>query len=93
MRDERFEVRVYLRPGEGYIGSAPELRQPVVALSLGGLRRPRCEPARRAGRRGRQGTGAGGLNLLLSLRCGVPVARASARHQPFRQFRCRLISN
>ena len=23
----------------GYIGSAPELRQPIVALSLGGLRR------------------------------------------------------
>jgi hypothetical protein len=24
---------------KGYIGSAPELRQPIVALSLGGLRR------------------------------------------------------
>ena len=29
----------------GYIGSAPELRQAVVALSLGGLRRKRIEIA------------------------------------------------
>ena len=39
MRDERFEVRVSFDERRGYIGSAPELRQAVVALSLGGLRR------------------------------------------------------
>ena len=38
MRDERFEVSVTFDE-RGYIGSAAELRQPVVALSLGGLRR------------------------------------------------------
>jgi hypothetical protein len=26
-------------PMKGYVASAPELRQPIVALSLGGLRR------------------------------------------------------
>jgi hypothetical protein len=34
-----FEVNVTFSPERGYIGSAPELRSPVVALSLGGLRR------------------------------------------------------
>ena len=38
MRDGRLEVSVTFDE-RGYIGSAPELRQPVVALSLGGLRR------------------------------------------------------
>ena len=38
MRDERFEVSVTFDE-RGYIGSTPELRQPIVALSLGGLRR------------------------------------------------------
>ena len=37
--DERLEVSVTFDARHGYIGSAPELRQPVVALSLGGLRR------------------------------------------------------
>ena len=39
MRDERFEVSVTFDARRGYIASAPELRQPMVALSLGGLRR------------------------------------------------------
>jgi hypothetical protein len=39
MRDERFEVRVTFDAERGYVVSAPELRQPIVALSLGGLRR------------------------------------------------------
>jgi hypothetical protein len=39
MRDERLEVSVTFVPAKGYVGSAPELRQPVVAVSLGGLRR------------------------------------------------------
>ena len=39
MRDERFEVSVTFDAERGYIASAPELRQPIVALSLGGLRR------------------------------------------------------
>jgi hypothetical protein len=37
--DERLEVSVTFDARHGYIASAPELRQPVVALSLGGLRR------------------------------------------------------
>ena len=39
MRDEGFEVSVTFDAERGYVASAPELRQPVVALSLGGLRR------------------------------------------------------
>jgi hypothetical protein len=39
MRDERFEVSVTFDERRGYVASAPELRQPVTALSLGGLRR------------------------------------------------------
>ena len=39
MREERLEVSVTFDERHGYIGSAPELRQAVVALSLGGLRR------------------------------------------------------
>jgi hypothetical protein len=36
---DQFEVAVTFDAERGYIGSAPELRQPIVALSLGGLRR------------------------------------------------------
>jgi hypothetical protein len=39
MSGERLEVSVTYDASCGYIGSAPELRWPVVALSLGGLRR------------------------------------------------------
>jgi hypothetical protein len=39
MPDERLEVSVTYDARHGYIGSAPELRSPVMALSLGGLRR------------------------------------------------------
>ena len=39
MRDDRFEVSVTFDERRGYVASAPELRQPVVAVSLGGLRR------------------------------------------------------
>ena len=39
MGDERLDVTVTFDAERGYIASAPELRQPVVALSLGGLRR------------------------------------------------------
>jgi hypothetical protein len=40
MPDERLEISVTFDARHGYIGHrAPELRQPVVALSLGGLRR------------------------------------------------------
>jgi hypothetical protein len=39
MRDERLEVSVTFDERRGYIASAPELPQPVLALSLGGLRR------------------------------------------------------
>ncbi len=39
MRDERLEVMITFDPTRGYSGSAPELRSPVVAPSLGGLRR------------------------------------------------------
>ena len=52
MPEERFEVSVTFDE-RGYIGSAPELRQPVVALSLGGLRR-KIEIAATARRRSRR---------------------------------------
>jgi hypothetical protein len=39
MREERLEVSVTFDERHGYVGSAPELRQAMVALSLGGLRR------------------------------------------------------
>jgi hypothetical protein len=39
MPDERLEISVTFDARHGYIATAPELRQPVVALSLGGLRR------------------------------------------------------
>ena len=39
MRDERFEVAVTFDERRGYVASAPKLRAPVRALSLGGLRR------------------------------------------------------
>ena len=61
MRDERLEVSVTFDERHGYIGSAPELRQAVVALSLGGLRRKieiaaaaRRRPRRAAARRSRR---------------------------------------
>jgi hypothetical protein len=38
MSGDRLEVNVTFDE-RGYIGSGPELRSPVVALSLGGLRR------------------------------------------------------
>jgi hypothetical protein len=39
MRDDRFEVSVTFDERRGYVATAPGLRAPVVALSLGGLRR------------------------------------------------------
>jgi hypothetical protein len=39
MRDDRFEVCATFDERRGYVATAPELRQPVAALSLGGLRR------------------------------------------------------
>jgi hypothetical protein len=39
MREERLEVSVTFDERHGYIDSAPELWLPVMALSLGGLRR------------------------------------------------------
>ena len=38
MSGDKLEIKVTFEE-RGYIGSAPELRQAVVALSLGGLRR------------------------------------------------------
>jgi hypothetical protein len=39
MRDERLEVNVTFDERRSYVATAPELRQPVLALSLGGVRR------------------------------------------------------
>jgi hypothetical protein len=39
MRDDRLEVSVTFDERRGYIGKAADLRSPVTALSLGGLRR------------------------------------------------------
>ena len=38
-KDGRFEVAVTFDKRHGYVGTHPELRAPVTALSLGGLRR------------------------------------------------------
>jgi hypothetical protein len=55
MRDERLEVSVTFVPAKGYVASAPELRQPVVAVSLGLARARRC-----AGSLSKRGRGAAG---------------------------------
>jgi hypothetical protein len=39
MSGDRLEVNVTFDSARGYIASAPELRQPIVALSLGSLRK------------------------------------------------------
>ena len=39
MRTSRLEVSVTVAERRGYVGTAPELRAPVVSLSLGGLLR------------------------------------------------------
>ena len=39
MSGDRLEVSVTFSAERGYIGTSPVLRQPIVALSLGGLRR------------------------------------------------------
>jgi hypothetical protein len=36
---DKFVVAVTFDPARGYVATAPELREPVVALSLGGIRR------------------------------------------------------
>jgi hypothetical protein len=36
---DKLTIAVTFRPDQGYVGSAPDLRAPVVALSLAGLRR------------------------------------------------------
>ena len=36
---DKLSIAVTFSPERGYIGSSPDLRAPVVALSLGGLRR------------------------------------------------------
>jgi hypothetical protein len=36
---DRFEVSVTFDPAKGYVATAAELKAPVTALSLGGLRR------------------------------------------------------
>jgi hypothetical protein len=36
---DRFEVAVTFDPAKGYVGTAAELKAPVTALSLGGIRR------------------------------------------------------
>ena len=36
---EKLSIAVTFRPDQGYVGTAPDLPAPVVALSLGGLRR------------------------------------------------------
>ena len=42
MGNGRFNVAVSFDERRGYVGTHPELRSPVAALSLGGLRRLRC---------------------------------------------------
>ena len=35
---DKLTIAVTFDPERGYVGTAPDLRQPVIALSLGGLR-------------------------------------------------------
>ena len=42
MGNGRFNVAVSFDERRGCVGTHPELRSPVTALSLGGLRRLRC---------------------------------------------------
>jgi hypothetical protein len=39
MSGDRLEVSVTFDPAKGYVGTAAELKAPVTALSLGGIRR------------------------------------------------------
>ena len=39
MTDKKLSIAVTYGATKGYIGSSPELQSPVIALSLGGLRR------------------------------------------------------
>jgi hypothetical protein len=50
MRDDRLMVSVTFDERRGYVGTAPDLKVTVAALSLGGLRR-RVEIALLPGRR------------------------------------------
>ena len=34
---EKLSIAVTFRPDQGYVGTSRDLRQPVIALSLGGL--------------------------------------------------------
>jgi hypothetical protein len=45
MRDDRFEVSVTFDERRGYVATAPELRQPVAALSHAARRPTRCSAA------------------------------------------------
>ena len=73
MPDERLEVSVTFDE-RGYIASAPELRQPIVALSLGGLRR-RIEAAAAAGRRPCRAAGRRSRRAGTSPAAGVGAAK------------------
>ena len=81
MSSDRLEVSVTFDAERGYIGSAPELKVPVTALSLGGLRR-RIEIAlRHAARRPRRArtppaTGAGAARTVRAFRFRSPSRRA-----------------
>jgi hypothetical protein len=84
MRGEQLEVSVTFDERRGYVASAPELRQPVTALSLGGLRKRIealiCRTMLPCGScstapRGRSATDAGGTPQAASgYRCGNPFS-------------------
>src|SRR5215467_3705795 len=91
-KDGRFEVSVTFDERRGYVGTHPELRAPVTALSLGGLRRKleaamlpeeviitlNLDKAARLERDRRRLTGRTrpGLCLILALVALAPQARA-----------------
>ena len=85
MPDERLEVSITFDERHGYIGSAPELRSPVTALSLNGLRKQVERSAFSPRDEHRRGRGPHAL-------CGDQRAVLSSNGTPQRAARCSACS-
>ena len=81
MRDERFEVTVTFDERRGYVASAPELRHPIVALSLASLRK-RIEIAAIARRRSRRAAPRRPRRAGTSSVAGVGAAKQNCAARP-----------
>ena len=99
MRDERLGVSVTFDERHGYVASASELRWPVVALSLGGLRarsRSRCclmtFAAARRPRRARTAPSAGVGAAKFDVSLPNSRAKNTGFDPSFRQLRLHILS-